>query len=610
MTMAKKKKPLSDVAKTMKKGAFRAWCKKQGHSKVTKECIAKGKRSKNPTTRRRATLAATFAKYRKHGYGGQLDRHAAGGGLAAELAIDLVSMLAKKGFANFDAAKGDVSRIGQMTELYADGGMLDGGAANAKVVDGPSHEDGGVPVTPNGTPAPMAADEVEGGEVIAPVVLAGKKVNYVFSNRLGVGHKTFAQMAKEVIDRFDNPDDRLKLNAANIELRRIARMNEGMKMALAAQQKLQQQAMQQQTMQQQGPQQFADGGILDPTNPLERAAKERLNLSVPNFLPEGRKPGLPPTTAELSAPFGNPDTGRFPLAREAASIFAGKDLPPIGSGPAFTAQQPAGMASVQEYEKSPLKRGMETALSLLQKGGQAAIKGVGKAADAVKQRYEDNPTRLASDSAALRYLAEAAMLIPKARREVPRTNPYAGDVMRKLEEARVGYDALKQDVARQAQAAYLAGRGQRSTSARMAMNASTTASAISGLSEGVMKGEQINARSALTAAGTLSQMGAYDQNALLEYDKRMAANQAQRRNMLRSLLGDMNMTAADMAQKAMERRMAVASLAAIGMANPAVSTDLSQWADYLGGRTDQVPTFGLDAEALRRLSQRRDPLVD
>ena len=41
-------------------GAFTAWAKKQGLS--MSEAIAKGKKSKNPTIRKRANLAATFRK--------------------------------------------------------------------------------------------------------------------------------------------------------------------------------------------------------------------------------------------------------------------------------------------------------------------------------------------------------------------------------------------------------------------------------------------------------------------------------------------------------------------------------------------------------------------
>lgn len=48
-----------------KPGAFTRWCKQHGYSGVTAECIAKGKKSKNPTTRRRANLAATLRKLRK-----------------------------------------------------------------------------------------------------------------------------------------------------------------------------------------------------------------------------------------------------------------------------------------------------------------------------------------------------------------------------------------------------------------------------------------------------------------------------------------------------------------------------------------------------------------
>ena len=61
--MAKKKKW---IPKNLKKGAFTSWCSAQGFgNKVTSECIAAGKKSKNPTTRRRANLAATFRKLHK-----------------------------------------------------------------------------------------------------------------------------------------------------------------------------------------------------------------------------------------------------------------------------------------------------------------------------------------------------------------------------------------------------------------------------------------------------------------------------------------------------------------------------------------------------------------
>ena len=56
------------IPKDLKKGAFTRYCKRQGYKGVTKECIAKAKKSKNPTTRRRAVLAETFrgmAKKRK-----------------------------------------------------------------------------------------------------------------------------------------------------------------------------------------------------------------------------------------------------------------------------------------------------------------------------------------------------------------------------------------------------------------------------------------------------------------------------------------------------------------------------------------------------------------
>jgi len=47
------------------KGSFRGWCKSRGYKQVTLACIQEGKRSKNPTIRRRATLAKTLMGMRK-----------------------------------------------------------------------------------------------------------------------------------------------------------------------------------------------------------------------------------------------------------------------------------------------------------------------------------------------------------------------------------------------------------------------------------------------------------------------------------------------------------------------------------------------------------------
>jgi len=63
---ARKKKWMQKASASIKrrgtKGVFRAWCLRRGYKSVTAGCIAEGKRSKNPTIRRRAALAGTFRK--------------------------------------------------------------------------------------------------------------------------------------------------------------------------------------------------------------------------------------------------------------------------------------------------------------------------------------------------------------------------------------------------------------------------------------------------------------------------------------------------------------------------------------------------------------------
>jgi len=61
--MAKKKSGI--YIKPENKNKFTSYCKRNGYNGVTSECIAKGKRSKNPTTRKRATFAESSRKWNK-----------------------------------------------------------------------------------------------------------------------------------------------------------------------------------------------------------------------------------------------------------------------------------------------------------------------------------------------------------------------------------------------------------------------------------------------------------------------------------------------------------------------------------------------------------------
>ena len=66
--MAKKKTSKSKSSNNpkdwvKKPGSFTAYCKKKGYKGVTQACIEEGKRSSNPKTRKRATLAKTFKKW-------------------------------------------------------------------------------------------------------------------------------------------------------------------------------------------------------------------------------------------------------------------------------------------------------------------------------------------------------------------------------------------------------------------------------------------------------------------------------------------------------------------------------------------------------------------
>lgn len=78
-------------------------------------------------------------------------------------------------------------RCGGKAKCYADGGMIEETSSNTAEVNGPSHEQGGVPYGPNA--------EVEGGEVL----MTDADNAYVFSDTLKYNGITFADLAKPLM---------------------------------------------------------------------------------------------------------------------------------------------------------------------------------------------------------------------------------------------------------------------------------------------------------------------------------------------------------------------------------------------------------------------------
>lgn len=78
-------------------------------------------------------------------------------------------------------------RCGGKAKRYADGGIIEETSSNTAEVNGPSHEQGGVPYGPNA--------EVEGGEVL----MTDADNAYVFSDTLKYNGTTFADLAKPLM---------------------------------------------------------------------------------------------------------------------------------------------------------------------------------------------------------------------------------------------------------------------------------------------------------------------------------------------------------------------------------------------------------------------------
>lgn len=88
-------------------------------------------------------------------------------------------------------------RCGGRRKRYADGGSINQVASNAAIVEGPRHEQGGVSYGANA--------EVEGGEAI----LNGSNADYIFSDTLKLGDRTFADIAKPLMLHKGYLEDKL-----------------------------------------------------------------------------------------------------------------------------------------------------------------------------------------------------------------------------------------------------------------------------------------------------------------------------------------------------------------------------------------------------------------
>lgn len=175
--------------KKKNRGKFTAYC----GGKVTSSCIAKGKRSSNPTTRKRATFAANARKW--HEYGGFLDG---------------------------------------LNSLYAEGGWLNTQGGNFSngvtfIGEGGTHEQNPFQGVQMGVDEQNVPNLVEEGEVVYD--------DYVFSNRLKVPKsiqkkyklrgKTFADAAKYLQkESEERPNDPISKRGLAVGMSRLAEAQE------------------------------------------------------------------------------------------------------------------------------------------------------------------------------------------------------------------------------------------------------------------------------------------------------------------------------------------------------------------------------------------------
>lgn len=138
-----------------------------------------------------------------------------------------------------------------------------------KQYNAPTHEQGGQMIDQNMNPTNnpnIAVGEIEKNE--------NSNGSYIYSDTLGLGNKTFAQLAKKINDKYKNSNDAISQKSKELELNQLKQKNEILR----------------QQVEQSEVDKFALGGYLDKGEPVSEYDPNTIKPYLPSIHPETTEP--------------------------------------------------------------------------------------------------------------------------------------------------------------------------------------------------------------------------------------------------------------------------------------------------------------------------------
>lgn len=353
-----------------------------------------------------------------------------------------------------------------------------------KQYNAPTHEQGGQMIDANMNPTNnqnLAVGEIEKNE--------NGFNNYIYSDTLGNGKKTFADLAKKIVNKYENKKDEISTKTKNMELERLKQQNEAVK--------------QQNDIQNQ-PMKFEGGGDLPPfaSNFTMKDFLNKSNLNdnslITPLLSPSTMPAFTPlsvttnnTTPNLLTP-NNPTniTGGLPSGQQVLNNSANTKLQPIGSD--------------NNNSNNNLKN-----LGLAGLGLSFGL----KAADALGNNVEQEKLQL---------------------------NPEANQVKDLMGNRSINFQSILNQIDTSKNAALANNNSARSVNVKRALDTNVFSNAMQQMANSKLQEQQANNQYRGEEAGVLNNLGQQESAERIRQQNIQSMNSANLRNMRRDLIGDVN----------------------------------------------------------------------
>lgn len=355
-----------------------------------------------------------------------------------------------------------------------------------KQYNAPTHEQGGQMIDANMNPTNnqnLAVGEIEKNE--------NGFNNYIYSDTLGNGKKTFADLAKKIVNKYENKKDEISTKTKNMELERLKQQNEAVK--------------QQNDIQNQ-PKQFGGGGDLVEADPID--------LDIQSTKEIGDKYGK--MFKDTTNPKG--------IGYDNLSMLDNMDL--IGVPDLLNSKKPTSITG-----------GLPSGQQVLNNSANTKLQPIGSG----DTKPNNNLKNLGLAGLGLSFGLKAAdALGNNVEQEKLQLNPEANQIKDLMGNRSINFQSILNQIDTSKNAALANNNSARSVNVKRALDTNVFSNAMQQMANSKLQEQQANNQYRGEEAGVLNNLGQQESAERIRQQNIQSMNSANLRNMRRDLIGDVN----------------------------------------------------------------------